>query len=213
MNGTLERVAFERRGRVMRFERLLNHPVKQVWAALTSPEKLADWLARTDTKFNSKRAAGSPLKLTFDNTKTVINGTVTKVKTNKLLEYTWDDQQLPAKIPTAALKAGGNGSCVQDLRTSRIRWELSPKAGGSTLLTLTHTLPAPGRSRGGRNGGHKAKPIKPAFVLASWQNHLDGLSDALGRGFRGRRRGKGGPFPWNNWEDLRAKYEQAIGSM
>ncbi len=39
-DGTLERTAD---GGVIRFERRLDYPIRDVWDAITNPERLADW--------------------------------------------------------------------------------------------------------------------------------------------------------------------------
>ena len=65
------------------FERILEHPVEDVWAALTRPEHLAHWLAPATIKGG---VGGSiSLKLTGG----VMGGKITEWKENALLEYAW----------------------------------------------------------------------------------------------------------------------------
>lgn len=65
------------------FERILEHPVERVWAALTRPEHLAHWLAPATIRGG---VGGSiSLKLTGG----VMGGKITAWKENVLLEYAW----------------------------------------------------------------------------------------------------------------------------
>jgi uncharacterized protein YndB with AHSA1/START domain len=65
------------------FERMLEHPVEKVWAALTEPAHLAHWLAPTEIK----GAKGGTITLRL--TGGVMGGTITEWKENVLLEYAW----------------------------------------------------------------------------------------------------------------------------
>ncbi|MDN4593033.1 SRPBCC family protein [Polycladomyces subterraneus] len=103
MLATVERIAG---GYVARFERHLNHPVEKVWAALTQPEKLANWLA--DAVIEELKEGGK-IELTFSKTEgNVVVCTITEVKPHSVLEYTWGDD--------------------------RVRWELYPKQDGCLLV-------------------------------------------------------------------------------
>jgi uncharacterized protein YndB with AHSA1/START domain len=98
----------------VRFERYLNHPVEKVWAALTDPTRLAEWLAPGEVEL----CAGGRIHLRFENTGDALDGEILAVAAPTLLEYTWH--------------GAGEGS---------VRWELSEYAIG-TRLVLTHTLPS-----------------------------------------------------------------------
>jgi uncharacterized protein YndB with AHSA1/START domain len=75
-------------GYMARFERHLKHPVEKVWASLTQPEKLANWLA--DAVIDLKE--GGKLELTFSKTEgNVVVSTITEVKPLSVLEFTWGD--------------------------------------------------------------------------------------------------------------------------
>ncbi|HEV2479831.1 MAG TPA: SRPBCC domain-containing protein [Puia sp.] len=65
------------------FERILEHPVDRVWAALTEPAHLAHWLAPTEIK----RGKGGTITLRL--TGGVMGGTITEWRENVVLEYAW----------------------------------------------------------------------------------------------------------------------------
>jgi uncharacterized protein YndB with AHSA1/START domain len=67
----------------VRFERVLEHPVERVWAALTEPEHLAHWLAPAEIR------GGKGGTITLRLTGGVMGGTITEWKENVLLEYAW----------------------------------------------------------------------------------------------------------------------------
>jgi len=95
------------------FVRVLPHPPEKVWAALTDPERLAQW-----APFEAARDLSHPGEtiLTMvdgpDRTDTPAN--VLRAEAPTLLEYTWD--------------------------TDLLRWELA-REGDGTRLTLRHTMP------------------------------------------------------------------------
>jgi uncharacterized protein YndB with AHSA1/START domain len=108
-DGTVRRAAD---GHELRFERFLAHPIAKVWAALTEPEALAEWLAPGEFELSP----GGRAHLAFANTGHVVEGRVVAVEPPRLLAYTWGE------------------------RHGIVRWELSPTDGG-TRLELTHAFP------------------------------------------------------------------------
>lgn len=112
MNGTIIKVAA---GYLMRFERQLSCSVEQVWAALTEPARLADWLAEATLEL----VPGGKLQLRFGNTDSVVDGKVIRVEPPHLLEFTWNS---PGAVDTL------------------VHWELQPSPIGCRLI-LTHCFP------------------------------------------------------------------------
>jgi uncharacterized protein YndB with AHSA1/START domain len=98
----------------LRFERHLRHPVEKVWAALTSPAQLAQWLAPGEIELT----LGGRVYLAFTDGDSVIDGQVTAIEPPRLLEFTWTDKG-------------------DDL--GFVRWELLADDGGARLV-LTHTI-------------------------------------------------------------------------
>lgn len=116
MDGTVQQVEG---GSVVRFERHLPYTVDDVWASLTEPKKLEEWLAAAEIELTE----GGRIQLTFANTGDVINGKVMQVQASSILAYTWNSE---------------------DANESLVRWELTPEADGC-LLVLTHTIRVPER--------------------------------------------------------------------
>jgi uncharacterized protein YndB with AHSA1/START domain len=109
-------------GYQLRFERQLCHPVEKVWAALTDPAQLAQWLAPGEIELT----LGGRVSLAFTDGDGVIDGRVTAIAPPRLLEFTWTDK---------------------DDDFGFVRWELVANAGG-TRLVLTHTVPEAARGSG-----------------------------------------------------------------
>ena len=110
------------------FERRLAQPVAKVWAALTIPERLEDWIgaAKIDLR------VGGTLQLAFANGKSV-EVSITRVDAPHVLGWSW---------------------MIDGLDTS-VLFELAPDGEGCRL-TLTHSglSPRAGRGAGVRAGWH-----------------------------------------------------------
>jgi uncharacterized protein YndB with AHSA1/START domain len=85
----------------VRFERILDHPVSRVWAALTQPDRLSAWLAPTTIE---GRVGGSIAVETFGGT---MGGKILFWKENSLLEYEWYKES----IVRWELLTEGRGRC------------------------------------------------------------------------------------------------------
>ena len=129
----------------LRFERLLDHPVAEVWDALTRPGRLADWLAETSTVLSE----GEPVQLRFATPAgCTVTGTVTRLDAPKVLEYTWTSPGEPDGV---------------------VKWQLIGVA-ASCLLLLTHTVR--GHWERGRNTRRLARTPLPPRELALRQGDL-----------------------------------------
>ncbi|MFL5322581.1 MAG: SRPBCC family protein [Myxococcaceae bacterium] len=91
----------------------LAHPPAKVWKAITEPEHLHEW-----APFDSDRSLSSvgTAKLTTVGAPTpmVSETKVKRAENAKVLEFNWGDQNM--------------------------RWELEPRSGGGTRLTLWHSI-------------------------------------------------------------------------
>lgn len=97
----------------IRFERVFQHPVKKVWEAITQPEKLAQWFggeAEMDLRMDGKVR----IRLLM----TTVEGKITALKNESLLEYTWGDD-------------------------NSVRWELYPEGKDACRLIFTETAVQP----------------------------------------------------------------------
>jgi uncharacterized protein YndB with AHSA1/START domain len=98
-----------------RLERFLAHDQSVVWAMLTEPERIVEWLAPGEIELRKGGAA----KLNFTDSGIVIDSTVSQFEPPSLLEYSWSSPGEP---------------------TRPVRWETAPVARG-TRLTLTLQIP------------------------------------------------------------------------
>lgn len=96
----------------LRFERDLPHPIERVWAAITEPDALAQWLAPAAIE----PRPGGRLRLAFTTSDSVVESTLSEFDPPRLLEYRWVS----------------NGE-----DRGAVRWELE-EVGGRTRLVLTH---------------------------------------------------------------------------
>jgi uncharacterized protein YndB with AHSA1/START domain len=101
------------------FERRLAQSVEKVWAALTVPARIADWLAKAEVDLR----VGGRFELFWETHGYRMTGTITELDPPRLLAWTWPGDQHPDSV---------------------VRWELAPDGDGC-LLTLTQTkLTGPG---------------------------------------------------------------------
>jgi uncharacterized protein YndB with AHSA1/START domain len=107
-------ITIEGGAHTIRFERLLAFPADEVWAALTEPARLRDWLAE------ARVVPGPAGEVTLDfGEGGMETGRITAWEPPRLLAYEWN---FVGEEP------------------SHVRWELAVvDPGGSTRLTLEHT--------------------------------------------------------------------------
>jgi len=88
-DGTLERTAD---GGVIRFERHLPYPVRDVWDAITNPERLADWWLPFDADIAIDLREGGQMVFTGRGDEPVtMTFTILRVEPPMLLEHTHAD--------------------------------------------------------------------------------------------------------------------------
>ncbi|MFI5015551.1 MAG: SRPBCC family protein, partial [Hyphomicrobiales bacterium] len=99
----------------LRYERRYARPIETVWAALTTPERLADWLGPALVE----PFVGGRFQLFIDRADDArMFGRVLKWEPPRLLEYTW--------------KVGGE-------RETTVRCELEPDGPNATRLVFIHS--------------------------------------------------------------------------
>lgn len=91
-----------------RFRRDIDHSPETVWAALTEPGRICDWLAPGRIEL----VPGGAVRLDFGDSGIVIDSTVSDLKPGEVLEYSWSGPGQPQRP---------------------LRWTVSPRPGGATL--------------------------------------------------------------------------------
>jgi uncharacterized protein YndB with AHSA1/START domain len=140
------------------FVRVLPHPPGKVWAALTDPDRLAQW-----APFEATRDLSQPGETVLtmvdgpDRTDTPAN--VLRAEAPVLLEYTWD--------------------------TDLLRWELTPEGDG-TRLTLRHTLAERDQAPSVAAGWHLCADVLERLLAGDPTGVIRGR-DAMGHGWEDLR--------------------------
>ncbi|HEX4304147.1 MAG TPA: SRPBCC family protein [Rhizomicrobium sp.] len=104
---------------VVRFDRVIDRPPALVWAALTDPKVLANWLG--DVEIEPR--VGGKYVLTFRDSGSVMTGVITVFEPERVLEYSWLEKIQAPQMPQ-----------------STVRWALTA-AGEGCRLVLTHSFP------------------------------------------------------------------------
>ena len=104
---TYETATFTRAdGRITaRFGLTLDNHVEEVWAALTDPDKVVDWLAPGTIELKQ----GGSVKLNFTDSGIVIDSTVTAYEPGRVLEYSWSGPGEPERPIRYELEPVGAG--------------------------------------------------------------------------------------------------------
>jgi uncharacterized protein YndB with AHSA1/START domain len=100
------------------FVRRLNRPVEKVWAALTMPERIADWLAEATIEPDLR--IGARFALHFAEGDYRMAGEIIELDPPRLIAWTWPDPK-------------GEGTATPSL----VRFELQPDGDGC-ILTLSN---------------------------------------------------------------------------
>ena len=110
------------------FHRRYGKPIERGWAALTTPERLADWLAQAEIEMR----AGGRIRLTWNGAHSM-EGRVLVCEPPRAFAWAWE----------------------LDGRETVVRFGLKPDGGGCWLtLTLSVLRPMHGRGSGLRAGVH-----------------------------------------------------------
>jgi uncharacterized protein YndB with AHSA1/START domain len=144
-------------GFMLRFERSLDHPVQNVWDAITKEH--ADWLSGEGAELEL-RVGGKVTMPAHD-----IDGTVVELDPPRVLAFGWDSEQW------------GSGGTV--------RFELIPDGDG-TRLVFTHDHPPIDQAQQdefAKKMGWPDEMKRPVpRTLAGWHSLLDRLEQRLAQG-------------------------------
>lgn len=99
------------------FTRRLRRPIDSVWAALTCPERIADWF--TEMRFVPEAQLGAGVKIAFhdDPPYRMDCGEVILFDPPRALAWTWPDEVHPQSVVRYQLEADADG-CVLTLSQS-----------------------------------------------------------------------------------------------
>ncbi len=106
----------------LHYQRRLDHPPAKVWAAITEPSQIKQWLMASSVTTDA--CVGGTLETVAGPSQIHSIGKILTWDPPRVYEYEWNVQPLP-EMPTG--------------ERSLIRWVLAPIDGGGTLLTLTHS--------------------------------------------------------------------------
>jgi uncharacterized protein YndB with AHSA1/START domain len=101
---------------VVAFARTIPYPVAKVWAGISDPAVLKNWLGNVEVE----PKVGGAFVIRFRDMDVVMTGRITVFEPERVIEYTWRE----------------NSGASQSI----VRWELAPATTGCAL-TLTHTFP------------------------------------------------------------------------
>ncbi|HEY1603996.1 MAG TPA: SRPBCC domain-containing protein [Allosphingosinicella sp.] len=101
--------------------RRFRQPVEKVWAAISTPERLADWMGVEWLGGDAPLREGGPFDYRFRAADIETRGVVLRLEPPRLLEHSWFDNLPPGSV---------------------VRWSLEPD-GDVCILTLTHLFRAP----------------------------------------------------------------------
>jgi uncharacterized protein YndB with AHSA1/START domain len=114
LDGTVERR--QNGGFVVAFDRPIDRSAETVWAALTDPKILANWLGDVEVDLR----VGGAFIIRFRRMTVVMTGTITALESGRLIEYSWRENY--------------------GMPESAVRWEILP-ANTGCRLKLIHSFP------------------------------------------------------------------------
>ena len=127
-NDDLGRIEADGEGWRLTFVRRFDAPIEEIWAAITEPDRLADWLS--ETKIEPR--VGGKIEIDFGSDE-VAGGDIRVFDPPRAFEFEWE-------------KSGGGISSI-------VRFELATEGQG-TVLTLTHSRQSAQTVRGTCAGWH-----------------------------------------------------------
>lgn len=101
------------------FERRLSQPIEKVWAALTVPERISEWLL---TKTEVDLRVGGRFALEWLDGDSAMAGVITELDPPRLIAWTWPYEAHPNSV---------------------VRWELQPDGAGCRLRLIQTAMHPP----------------------------------------------------------------------
>jgi uncharacterized protein YndB with AHSA1/START domain len=124
------------------FERRLAKPLEKVWAAITVPERIADWLTEAEVELR----LGGRFRLWFAADSYAVDGRIVELEPLRRLAWTWPDPLHPDSVVRFELASEGAGTRLVLTQTALPAKQLSCVTGG----WHTHLEGLPGAADGVR---------------------------------------------------------------
>jgi uncharacterized protein YndB with AHSA1/START domain len=144
------------------FVRRLKKPIEKVWAALTVPERIADWF--TDMRFIPDLRLGARVEIYFpddDPPYQMTEGKVVALEPPRLFAWTWPDEGHPTSEVGCELTPDGDG-CILRFSQSGMggKWLTGTAAGWHVFLGGLE-----GATEGVRTPGsiEREKELRPSY--------------------------------------------------
>ena len=111
-------------------ERRLKRPIKKVWAALTVPERIADWF--TETALEPR--VGGHYRLRFEDSNEMMDGVIVAFDPPRVLAHTWPHETHPDSVVRYELAPDGEGCRLTLTQTRLSRQGLNSLPGWHSFL-------------------------------------------------------------------------------
>lgn len=111
-------------------ERRIKKPVEKVWAALTTPERIADWFTEVELDLR----LGGVYRLAFPQDDYRMTGEIVELVPLRRLAHTWPDETHPLSIVRYELEPDGNGCRLTLTQTHLNAKQLETLPGWHTFL-------------------------------------------------------------------------------
>ena len=112
------------------FERRIARPVEKVWAALTIPERIADWFTEAELDLR----VGGHYRLSFAWENYAISGVIIELEPLRRLTHTWPDKEHPDSVVRYELEPDGEGCRLTLTQTALGRTHFDVLPGWHTFL-------------------------------------------------------------------------------
>lgn len=115
------------------FERRIRKPIEKVWAALTVPERLADWFSPVELELR----IGGPYRIYFEDMDYTVEGVITELEPLRRLTHTWpdpEDRRYAEAYVRYELEPDGEGCRLRLTQIALPRKYLGAVAGWHTFL-------------------------------------------------------------------------------
>ena len=149
------------------FVRRLARPVDKVWAALTQPERIADWLGVVTPGRDGLLGVGAQFELHFPQSGYRTTCEVVAMDAPRLFAWTWGLPEGPARLETRPLRTRAGR---RRLRSHAHQWRPGATGSRERRRRLAH----PSRGAGGRADG-----VRNPWSLEREKPHLDRYAAAV----------------------------------